>query len=424
MLNKIAIITIIGLFLSSCTSKKQIVATQTQEKTKIQKESFMQKVDSIIKTKGIEEAMVWFENNKKSKSYVLEENEINELGYKLLYEHKNSKEAIKIFKLNVTTFPESGNVYDSIGEAYLANGDYDLSVENYKKAAELTPLKYFHHLGFLPPKPYTSTKISDNITDLFVSEGNWENEIAFVYVQGGPDFQLHINEKDGLHLMDEGEQFLKIYPYQSQMLNPNLLITNPSLSQKQSTFENAQSVEILHQTITHLKNKGKKVFLIGHSYGASICMEYLNTKEVLAEKVVLMGLDLDEDISSWDTLKPGEYIRWKDGVEPFAKVVFGWIPQDYPVKEFFNNVTNNLEMLIRVNMQKKYSDLLKPEVLKKVVAIYATQDEANGRKSQEEINFLESNGAIVVATEGDHHSMLTKEFMNKLYEHLIKGTAL
>lgn len=365
MLNKIAIITIIGLFLCSCTNKKQIVTTQKQEKTEIQKESFVQKIDSIVKEKGIEEAMVWFDNNNSSKSYILDENEINEFGYKLLYEYKNPKEAIKIFKLNVTTFPKSGNVYDSIGEAYLANGDNDLSVENYTKAAKLTTTKYFHHLGFLPAKPYAPTKISDNITDLFVAEGNWENETAFVYVQGGPDFQLHINERDGLHLMDEEKQLLKIYPYQSQMVNPDLLIVNPSLSQEQSIFENAQSVEILHKTIEHLKNKGKKVFLIGHSYGASICMEYLNTKEVLAEKVVLMGLDLDEDISSWDTLKPGEYIRWKDGVEPFAKIVFGWIPQDYPAKDSFDKVTDNLEMLIRVNMQKKIQQLVKTRGLKK-----------------------------------------------------------
>jgi len=64
------------------------------------------------------------------------ENEMNSAGYQLLNTGKE-KEAIEVFKLNVEAFPQSGNTYDSLGEAYLKNGDKKLAIINYKKSVEL-----------------------------------------------------------------------------------------------------------------------------------------------------------------------------------------------------------------------------------------------------------------------------------------------
>lgn len=44
-----------------------------------------------------------------------------------------------MFKLNVEMFPESANVYDSLGEGYLAGGDFYRAVENYRKSLEIYP---------------------------------------------------------------------------------------------------------------------------------------------------------------------------------------------------------------------------------------------------------------------------------------------
>lgn len=63
---------------------------------------------------------------------------LNRLGYELLRIGK-STEAIEIFKLNVEAFPESFNVYDSLGEAYMTHGDNELAVKNYAKSLELNP---------------------------------------------------------------------------------------------------------------------------------------------------------------------------------------------------------------------------------------------------------------------------------------------
>ena len=63
---------------------------------------------------------------------------INNAGYQLLYARRLD-DAITVFKLNVEAFPESFNVYDSLGEAYLARKDYDAAIENYAKSVELNP---------------------------------------------------------------------------------------------------------------------------------------------------------------------------------------------------------------------------------------------------------------------------------------------
>ena len=68
--------------------------------------------------------------------YILNENTMNGLGYQLLQEGK-TREAIEIFKLNVAAFPKSWNVYDSLGEAYMNDGEKNLAILNYEKSLEL-----------------------------------------------------------------------------------------------------------------------------------------------------------------------------------------------------------------------------------------------------------------------------------------------
>jgi CubicO group peptidase (beta-lactamase class C family) len=66
------------------------------------------------------------------------EGRLNYLGYSLL-EQKNIAAAISVFKANVELYPQSSNVYDSLGEAYMANGEKELAIANYKKSLELNP---------------------------------------------------------------------------------------------------------------------------------------------------------------------------------------------------------------------------------------------------------------------------------------------
>ncbi|MGS2739015.1 amidohydrolase family protein [Sinomicrobium sp. M5D2P17] len=68
----------------------------------------------------------------------LRRSNINFLGYTLLFEGK-TKDALKIFQCNAELYPEYWNVYDSLGEAYLAAGNEEMAILNYKKSVELNP---------------------------------------------------------------------------------------------------------------------------------------------------------------------------------------------------------------------------------------------------------------------------------------------
>ena len=63
---------------------------------------------------------------------------INVLGYRYLRQEKFS-DAVQIFFLNVELFPGSSNVYDSLAEAYMLNGETDLAIGNYQKSLQLNP---------------------------------------------------------------------------------------------------------------------------------------------------------------------------------------------------------------------------------------------------------------------------------------------
>jgi CubicO group peptidase (beta-lactamase class C family) len=66
------------------------------------------------------------------------EGTVNQAGYTLMGS-KKLEDAILLLRKNVELHPDSSNTYDSLGEAYMKNGDKDLAVKNYRKSVELNP---------------------------------------------------------------------------------------------------------------------------------------------------------------------------------------------------------------------------------------------------------------------------------------------
>ncbi|MCP2027928.1 CubicO group peptidase (beta-lactamase class C family) [Flavobacterium sp. HSC-32F16] len=102
------------------------------------KKSMALELLDVFKEKGTTAGVTAYKKLKTDPSYAIKEGDINNAGYQLLQTGKK-KEAIEIFKINVETFPKSGNVYDSLGEAYLSDGDKKLAIVNYSKSIELDP---------------------------------------------------------------------------------------------------------------------------------------------------------------------------------------------------------------------------------------------------------------------------------------------
>ena len=64
--------------------------------------------------------------------------DLNAGGYDLLGLGK-TEDAIRVFQANVALYPKDANVYDSLGEGYMAAGQKDLAIWNYRKSLELNP---------------------------------------------------------------------------------------------------------------------------------------------------------------------------------------------------------------------------------------------------------------------------------------------
>ena len=94
----------------------------------------------ILNTRGVAAAVEMFTNKRKNnnKWTPFSEGRMNTLGYQRL-QSGNAKEAIELFKLNVLAYPESPNTYDSLGEAYMINGDRELAIQNYNHSLKLNP---------------------------------------------------------------------------------------------------------------------------------------------------------------------------------------------------------------------------------------------------------------------------------------------
>lgn len=74
---------------------------------------------------------------KSCEANLLDEAEINGLGYEYLMQHKKPKTAEAIFHCNTMLFPNSANVYDSYGEVLAANGKMEEALKTYQKAVEV-----------------------------------------------------------------------------------------------------------------------------------------------------------------------------------------------------------------------------------------------------------------------------------------------
>jgi hypothetical protein len=97
-------------------------------------------IEPIINASGITEGLKKYNEMKSDPigKYIFTEGLMNDLGYRLLTTDK-ATEAIEVFKVNVQDYPNSFNVYDSLGEAYMKHGDKELAIINYEKSVQLNP---------------------------------------------------------------------------------------------------------------------------------------------------------------------------------------------------------------------------------------------------------------------------------------------
>jgi tetratricopeptide (TPR) repeat protein len=116
--------------------------------------SIAETLSATITSSGIDAAVKQYHELKAAggtTTYNFDEDELNTLGYQLIRK-KEFEDAIRVFQLNVEAYPQSSNVYDSLGEAYMDDGDKPQAIANYRKSVRLNPknrngIVYLQKLG-------------------------------------------------------------------------------------------------------------------------------------------------------------------------------------------------------------------------------------------------------------------------------------
>jgi tetratricopeptide (TPR) repeat protein len=96
--------------------------------------------ERMLRQDGVDAAVALYYRSRKIDpgAILFSERQMNDLGYEYL-QRSRIGDAIALFAMNVETYPESFNVYDSLGEALMAARRYPEAVANYRRSIELNP---------------------------------------------------------------------------------------------------------------------------------------------------------------------------------------------------------------------------------------------------------------------------------------------
>ena len=96
------------------------------------------KIYKMIKDSGLAAGISMFMEMKAETDSKVNANLLNIVGYMLMKEG-NHNEAIELMELNLNTFPDDPNLYDSMGEAYATDGQMNKALEMYQEAISRDP---------------------------------------------------------------------------------------------------------------------------------------------------------------------------------------------------------------------------------------------------------------------------------------------
>ena len=251
--------------------------------------------------------------------------------------------------------------------------------------------------------------IPENLKKLGYSFGNPESDFVIIYSQGGP-FPKLSNwkwQKWMLSISEEFGDYFFINSMQTQIINSD------EYTQTEISFDEAKTyiestTEILADLVKYFKSRKKKVYLYGISHGAFIVENLIATKGNIADGYLIIVGRLNMDDEMWQSrVNNGRAVFLDDGKTIVRTEV------STSVKG------RNQDKLHAAKAYKRYTELLKGINLSNMIYFYAKLDEKVGSLTTKEIEFLESAGAKVIASEGKHSSY--QPYLETLIKQIIKN---
>ena len=261
----------------------------------------------------------------------------------------------------------------------------------------------------LTPLPEDATRLYETVPG-----GDPGADTVWLFSQGGPATAL--DSSDLTEFPGHGKRIM-VNVHQVQTLNPGLIDDARLDSVARVQAEMDVSVEILDRVIRHFKAQGKRVVVFSHSFGSFIVPRYLALKGPgAADRYVIMAGRLDIEREMYENrpskLHDASTVAWfYEGGTTLTRFDQAAAPidpdPDAPPAESMLPRSVRMQAVFQGALGKhRYTRLLAGTDLSKVIYAYGTMDQAVGRLTADELAFLESRGAEVLAVEGGHGSML------------------
>ncbi len=152
-------------------------------------------IREVIEKEGLSVGLNTYAKLKKEEasSYNFGEAELERLGQQYL-ESAETDKAISVFELNLQSYPESSNAFNSLGEAYLKKGEKEKAIENYTKSFELNPgnqnaIVRLKELGVDPDKLVKEIEIDTETLESYT--GKYELVPGFIITITREESQLN-----------------------------------------------------------------------------------------------------------------------------------------------------------------------------------------------------------------------------------------
>ncbi len=245
-----------------------------------------------------------------------------------------------------------------------------------------------------PPK--VITELSQNIKDLIYFKGDEKAPTVLITIPGGPSTEFATDVVDQFSGFLNPKDILTVTVHQAQTLNPDIVAGNDITLTQASSF-NTETIEMLSKVTTYFKDQGRTVYVLGLSFGSFVTQDLIAKKGIdSADKYLIVTGRLDMNDVIWQGAAEGRNGFFENGVTP--------IVETDPALDIKDRNLNRISAGFSMN---RYTQLFNTiSDLSNVTYIYGEIDQAVGRLTPSELQFLESKNTNVIAGPGDHTTTL------------------
>ncbi|WP_299247385.1 hypothetical protein [uncultured Aquimarina sp.] len=235
-------------------------------------------------------------------------------------------------------------------------------------------------------------EISEEIKDLIYFKGEEDAPVVLINVQSGPDTELSTGEVDEVFQNFDTTDLLAVNVHQAQTLNSDQFESN-DITFDQAINLDIESVEILYKVVKYFKDQGRTVYVLGISFGAFVTQDLIAKKGIdVADNYLIIAGRLDMDAIVWEAFSEGRAGYFENGINP--------ILDQEPEADVIDRNLNRLAAGFAMN---RYTELLASfDDLSSITYVYGETDQAVGRLTSAEIEFLQSKNTNIITGSGDH----------------------